>query len=144
MSYAARVSTVLLGVSITLLISSSPLTKVNWSDGYVNFANGASIGIAVGLLEIIIIISFVQCALDKQVTKNEKIDEFKKNARYNKYLQIILKEYTVYYNCVVTPPDKRLIRLDKGFVSEFALNDMSGMYYAEIKQIADELETISI
>lgn len=117
---------------------------MNWSDDYVNFANGVSIGIAVGLLGIIITISFVQCALDKQVTKNEKIDEFKKNARYNKYLQIILKEYTVYYNCVVTPPDKRLIRLDKGFASEFTLNDMSGMYYAEIKQIADELETISI
>lgn len=131
-SQAAKVSFVLLIISILLLILASPYIKVSWSDEVVAYVNNVLIGTAVGLLGIIVTISFVQSALDKQTIKNEKVEEYKKIVRYNKYLQILINEYIVYFNHVVTPLDKNGIDLDKGFIQGFTLNDMSGMYYGSI------------
>jgi hypothetical protein len=131
-SQAAKVSVVLLVISAVFLILASPIFKVGWSDEVIAYVNNILIGIAVGLLGIIVTISFVQNALDKQATKNEKVEEYKKIVRYNKYLKILISEYMVYYNQVVTPVDKRGTDLDKGFVDAFTLKDMSGMYYNSI------------
>lgn len=131
-SQAAKVSFVLLVISAVLLTMASPSIKVSWSDELVAYVNNVLIGTAVGLLGIIVTISFVQSALDKQTTKNEKVEEYKKIVRYNKYLQILINEYMVYYNHVVTPIDKHGIELDKGFIQGFTLKDMSGMYYGSL------------
>lgn len=110
----------------------SPIIKVTWKEETVNFWNNILIGAATGLIGIIFTISFVQSALDKQAAKDEKVNEYKKIVRYSKYLDILINEYVVYYNHIVTPLDKRGIVLDKRFISEFSLKDMSGMYYPSI------------
>lgn len=129
---AARMSLFIFVIFLILAFMASPIIKVTWKEETVNFWNNVLIGIATGLIGIIFTISFVQSALDKQAAKDEKVIEYKKIVRYSKYLDILINEYVVYYNHIVTPLDKRGIVLDKGFISEFSLKDMSGMYYPSI------------
>lgn len=129
---AARASFVLLLFSILLLFGAAPIIEVSWDEEIIDYVNNVLIGLAVGLIGIIITISFVQNALDKQASKNEKVEEYRKIIRYSKYLQILIREYTIYYNLVVTPVDKRGNEIDKGFISSFGLKDMNGMYSSSI------------
>ena len=129
---AACLSIALLIISLLLLIMASPVFETNWNEDYIDYVNNILIGIAVGFLGIIVTILFVQSALDRQTAKNEKIEEYKKIHRYYKYLKILIDEYMVYYNHVVTPIDKPKEDLDKGFIKDFELKDMNGMYINSI------------
>ncbi len=127
---AAVMSFFLFVAFLILMFLASPIIKVAWQEETINFWNDILVGIATGLIGIVFTISFVQSALDKQAEKDEKVNEYKKVIRYSKYLGILINEYVVYFNSVVTPLDKRGIELDKGFISGFTLKDMSGMYYS--------------
>ena len=129
---AAKMSLILFCVFLILIFAASPIVKVSWQDDTISFFNNILLGVATGLIGIIFTISFVQSALDKQAKKNKKVNEYRKILRYSKYLNILMDEYMVYFNHIVTPLDKSGIELDKDFISGFSLNDMSGMYYSSV------------
>ncbi len=118
------ISILLSAVSFLLMDSSNVLIR----QGMYNVV----VGVSTNLFGIIVTASFVQIYLEKNAKRQEKIGEYKKILRHDRYAKILIKEYMKYYNSVVTPLGKRNQLVTEGFVHDFQLSDMADMYTSTI------------
>lgn len=128
-SVAGKIALYLLLFSVTLLVVSFVLCRVSTNDVIGNI-NNILIGLSTNLLGIIVTVSFVQYFIDRQDEQEEKKEEIKEIARYNKVMNILIERYIMYYNCITTPIEKRCNSNSLQFKSDFPFEDMCDMYLA--------------
>lgn len=129
-SAAGHVSIALLGVSLVLiLLIFSTYGETFLSIDTANTINNILIGIATGLIGIIITVVFVQYAFDKQDEDREKKDEIMAIKRYDKYMKALMQKYFMFYIPVTTRIENRHTEeIVNPFEYRFKLSDMADMY----------------
>lgn len=125
-SAAGTISVILFIVSIILLgMACSEYGK--FTERMANNINNILFGIGTNLLGIIVTVSFVQHFLDEQSSKTEHKEENDKIKRYNRYMEILISRYIMYYTCVITPIDKRN-KVQVALSLDFNFEDMCDLY----------------
>lgn len=127
-STAARVSIILLVVSAMVIIVSAKLWGNSYENPIIQYITNVCIGVSTNIVGIIVTISVAQYFLDKQSIKDEKRNEYKKIIRYSKYARVLIYEYILYFNSVVTPMEKRNEISGNKFIQKFQLGDMCDLY----------------
>lgn len=124
---AGKISIILLISSVILLvIACSPWG--NFTERTANNINNILFGIATNLLGIIVTVSFVQYFIHKQDEQEELIQEKNMIIKYNRVMNLFLKKYKKYYNCVTNPMAERKNIDALTLNPKFQFQDMRDMY----------------
>lgn len=126
-SAAGRISLVLLGISILMLI----IACSSWeapSERVANNVNNILFGLSTNLLGIIVTVSFVQFFIDRQDEKQAQEEELALIKRHDRFMTVLIKRYLMYYHCVVTPMDRREDDNPLELVNDFIFEDMRDLY----------------
>lgn len=128
---AGKVSILLILIStIMLLVVLCDFTsKVGIDVKTANNINNILVGLATNFIGIIVTVSFVQYFIDKQNKEEERKEEVEKILRYNKIMKLLIARYTLFFQCVTSPIEKRTtIALSKDLMREFSFSDMADLY----------------
>lgn len=129
-SAAGIVSTVLMIINIMLFI----LIFSTYGESFLsmetaNTVNNILIGIATGLIGIVVTVSFVQYIFEKKAEEQTRNDEIITIKRYNKYMNTLIIKYTMFYISVTTKLENRnKVDLNNPFCHKFKFSDMADMY----------------
>lgn len=94
-----------------------------------NTLNNILIGIATGLIGIVITVSFVQYVFDKQDEYRKRSDEIRSIKRYDKYMNTLIRKFFMSYISVTTRLNERTtVDLDNPFNHSFKFSDIADMY----------------
>lgn len=129
-SAAGKVSVVLLTVSVLLIfLICSSCGEDFLSTETANTINNILIGIATGLIGIVVTVSFVQYAFDKQDEEKKRMEEILTIKRYDKYMQSLIKKFLMFYVTVTTRMNKRnKVTETNPFNHNFKFSDIADMY----------------
>lgn len=122
---AGKISIILLTLSIALIIIACS-SWGNLSDNSANNINNILIGLATNLLGIIITVSFVQYFIDKQDEEEERREEIALIKRYDRFMNILIQRYIIYFKCVSIPMERR--SSNSSINKDFVFKDMCDMY----------------
>lgn len=118
-------------VSISLFIFSAIMLMLVCccSDCLDEVINNILIGLATNLIGIVVTISFVQYFVDKQDIDEERKEEAKKILRYHKIMELLIDRYTLFFQCLTSPIEKRSeIARSKDLQRDFTFSDLSELY----------------
>lgn len=121
-------------VSIFLLIGSILLLALacspwgNFTERMANNINNVLFGLGTNLLGIIVTVSFVQFFLDRQTEKTEYAHEREKILRFDRFMQILIQHYVMYFNTITTPMDQRSGVSTTEIKQDFSFSDMKDLY----------------
>ncbi len=91
--------------------------------------NNILIGLATNLIGIVVTVSFVQYFIDKQDNEEELREESKKILRYHKIMELLIDRYTLFFQCMISPLDKRAeFAKSKDLQRVFAFSDLAELY----------------
>lgn len=128
---AGKVSVLLILIStiMLLMVLCDSTSKVAISVNIVNNINNILIGLATNFIGIIVTVSFVQHFIDKQNMEDERKEEVGKILRYNKIMKLLIDRYTLFFQCVTSPIEKRTNDVfSKDLLKEFSFSDMADLY----------------
>ena len=95
--------------------------------------NSILFGIATNFIGIVITISFVQFFFDKQREKDERNEEKKKILRCDKIMQDLIDVFTVHFNQLTTPLDRKSGDSNNNTINiDFAFTDLRGLYQVSL------------
>ena len=126
-SAAGKISLILIVLSMVILA----LACSSWGNLSVKAANNINnilFGIGTNLLGIIVTVSFVQYFIDKQSEQIDKRAEIDKIKRYDRFAEVLINRYLMYYNCVTSPMGKRHDQDPLQMKNIFPFEDMCDMY----------------
>lgn len=129
-SAAGKVSVVLMTVSLLLVcLIFSSCGQDFLSTETANTINNILIGVATGLIGIVVTVSFVQYAFDKQNEEKERKEEILTIKRYNKYMQSLIQKFCMFYIPVTTRlKDRNRAMEENPFNHQFKFSDIADMY----------------
>ena len=128
---AGKVSIFLLAISsIMLLFVLLNCTSIMGIDDITaDNIDNILIGLATNLIGIMVTVSFVQYFIDKQNKKEECKEEIEKILRYNKIMKLLIARYTLFFQCVTSPIEKRTkYALSNDLMRDFSFSDMADLY----------------
>ena len=73
-------------------------------------------------------VSFVQYFIDKQNEKQAQQEEATLIKRYDRFMEVLIKRYLMYFHCVTTPMDKRQNENPLELKNDFNFEDMCDLY----------------
>ena len=129
-SVAGKLSVTLMSVSVLLIcLIFSSCGEEFLSIETANTINNILIGIATGLIGIVVTVSFVQYAFDKQDEAKERKFEITAIKRYDKYMRTLILKYLMFYLAVTTRLNNRNnVDVENAFNHSFKFSDMADMY----------------
>lgn len=126
-SAAGRISQLLFAISIIIIIITfSPYEVI--SERVTSNINNILIGVATNLLGIIVTVSFVQYFIDKQDERQARLEEAALIKRYDRFMEVLINRYLMYFHCVTTPIDKRINGNPLELNNNFKFEDMCDLY----------------
>ena len=127
---AGKVSVALVSVSVVLVCLIFSSCGENFlSAETANTINNIRIGIATGLIGIVVTVSFVQYAFDKQDEEKKQMEEILTIKRYDKYMRTLILKYLMFYLAVTTRlNDRNKVDVENAFNHSFKFSDMADMY----------------
>lgn len=126
-SAAGRISLLLFIISLLMLI----IACSSWdatSERAASNINNILFGISTNLLGIIVTVSFVQYFIDKQNEKQARQEEATLIKRYDRFMEVLIRRYLMYFHCVTTPMDKRQNENPLELKNDFNFEDMCDLY----------------
>lgn len=129
-SAAGKVSKVLVIISALLIfLIFSSYGESFMSTETANTINNILIGIATGLIGIVVTVSFVQYAFDKQDEEKKRMEEILTIKRYDKYMETLIRRFLMYYISVTTRlKNREKVDLDDVFNYQPKFSDIADMY----------------
>ena len=105
-------------------------TSKFWGDTITaNNINNILIGLATNFIGIMVTVSFVQYFIDKQNKEEERKEEIEKILRYNKIMKLLIARYTLFFQCVTSPIEKRKeYALSNDLLRDFLFSDLADLY----------------
>lgn len=129
-SAAGKVSKALIIVSAVLIC----LIFSSYGENFLsietaNTINNILIGVATGLIVLVVTVSFVEYTFDKQDKEKERREEILKIKHYDKYMRTLIQRFIMFYISVTTRiEDRKSDRLDDPFNHKFNFSDLADMY----------------